>query len=275
MASSFTLFSSLPVELRLQIWAGAMPKGRIIEISYPPCSQSHPYLRARCSPPSLLAVNQESRGEALQRYSLLKLNSPDTSGGEEYIPVDYETDTLFFNFFVSHHPLDLDGWMGDLEDRPEERAKVRRLAFRFHQRMVDGISQCFWPDNYMCYQWLSSFPNLKAWLVVLGEDEPPRGPDRGVLKFTLQDTGRARCVVRDIRKNVERARERYFDREWAAPKVKAYRLSRGVESCVYGGPMRQVCWETISFEHRPGCLCTSMESKMIERYGPISITSCP
>jgi hypothetical protein len=246
--TTFHRFSQLPFELRVMVWDLCFPSTRIIEITYPPFPL--PYLRSRTPPPVLLHVNQESRAMALSRYSLLKLNPVGSLGAEEYIPIDYRVDTLFINLFVDHYPQDLDGWMGALEDNPEERDKIRRLAFRFHR----NFGEVGWPENYMCYWWLRDFSLLDLWIVVLGDDDGSKG---GTVKLLDADKGMARSVVRCIRKEgVEQARASFFGSGWVAPKVKACKIIRvGVKKARVGLSSR--CWKHITGTYRGGsCMCT-------------------
>ncbi|KAE8451954.1 hypothetical protein EG329_002118 [Mollisiaceae sp. DMI_Dod_QoI] len=98
-ATKFTLFSTLPFELRAKIWKAALPGPRVVLLE----SFLTPYRRpgkARRVPTSLMHVCQESRGEALRHYR------PLVDGYRSRIEIRYidpKIDTLLIH--------DVRGWL--------------------------------------------------------------------------------------------------------------------------------------------------------------------
>lgn len=131
---SFTLFSSLPTELRLKIWALNLPGPRIVAIKYayapadPSHRTSHEQAKRGCTSPALipsnLHTNQEARSEALLSYSL-SFNIPH---GRAKIFFNPAIDILYFG--------PKKGYLGSFKQFADassmivksELAKVKRLA---------------------------------------------------------------------------------------------------------------------------------------------------
>lgn len=88
--TAFTVFMSLPVELRLKIWKYLLPDPRILPIHYN--RRSFQYT-SDSAPPVLLHICPESRDFFLETYSLLTLSPRHPST----IYVDFLRDTLFFH----------------------------------------------------------------------------------------------------------------------------------------------------------------------------------
>lgn len=88
MLEKFTLFTSLPPEIRLRIWGFASPQPRIIEITY--------NSKARClvsltRPPALLHTSHESRTYTIKSFTPFSFGD-----NSQIILVDFQHDTLFF-----------------------------------------------------------------------------------------------------------------------------------------------------------------------------------
>jgi hypothetical protein len=131
---SFTLFSSLPTELRLKIWTLSLPGPRIVPLkyTYAPANLSHrtSHDRAKrgCTSPTLipsnLHTNQEARNEALLSYSL-SFNIPH---GRAKIFFNPSIDILYFGPKEGY--LDSFKQFADASSMivKSELAKVHRLA---------------------------------------------------------------------------------------------------------------------------------------------------
>jgi hypothetical protein len=114
MSQTFEKFLALPVELRLKIWHHAHPLfPRIIEIRHTTpvwtvwaASSRPPPFKWILSPninATLLSVNQEALDELLPLYSpdfnpSMPIELPSPHHRIENLLVDWENDTLFFNF---------------------------------------------------------------------------------------------------------------------------------------------------------------------------------
>lgn len=132
----FTLFSKLPIELRLQILELSLPERRGREVGAPPSSLvsgRHP----RYDPlPSLLWVNNESRQLALHlhkytfRDESLKELFPQGTHHFEYI-VNYQLDTFVFRnilrFLQYHSALQFHGSGHSFPPLKRELEKIVRL----------------------------------------------------------------------------------------------------------------------------------------------------
>lgn len=96
--TSFPKFSELPFELRLKIWSYTFPGPRVLTIK---CTKGD-YQRgtrrvffvskytSTTAPPIALSICQESRDEALRRYTLILA----TNSSPAAIPIDYSIDTI-------------------------------------------------------------------------------------------------------------------------------------------------------------------------------------
>jgi hypothetical protein len=102
----FHLFPKLPAELRLMIWAAALPGPRLVDVKFHFTDEGSRFgsLPMRCTsrtpPPAILGVCSESREEALKKYSLCFT----MWGGEATIYFDVEVDNLFI---TCNEPMDL------------------------------------------------------------------------------------------------------------------------------------------------------------------------
>lgn len=131
---SFTLFPSLPTELRLRIWALSLPGPRIVVVryTYAPAHQSyrtsHEQAKRGCTSPSAipshLHTNREARREALLSYGL----SFNIHHGRPKIYFNPAIDILYFGPKEGY--LDSFKQFADASFMivKSERAKVRRLA---------------------------------------------------------------------------------------------------------------------------------------------------
>jgi hypothetical protein len=88
--TEFKLFTSLPSELRINIWKQALPAPRIVPVRY---SRAFRQYTSGSAPPSLLHVCQESREVFLKSYEKLLLSKK----YESSIYIDFTHDTIFFD----------------------------------------------------------------------------------------------------------------------------------------------------------------------------------
>lgn len=169
---NFTIFASLPAELRLQIWHLSFHYPRVIEIRTDDYPSNIDYIQnaqgnrvsdirwvTKCPPPAALSVCRESRREALKvwtlRFELL-------ASGDEVIYINPLLDTIYVNLKW----FELVGiLLNDIRAFDEAKRGVRSLAL--------GIS-FFWSNQL----WISDpgrFPTAdlgSLTLVIEGEREP-------------------------------------------------------------------------------------------------------
>jgi len=132
--TSFTLFSSLPTELRLKIWSLSLPGPRIVPIHYtytsaessPP--KPHDVIMGGCTSiaqiPANLHTTRESRYEALMSYELsFKLQHSQAKAF--FNPA---IDVLYFGPKDGHLDSFKNFYTAATMMAPSDRSKVRRLA---------------------------------------------------------------------------------------------------------------------------------------------------
>ncbi|KAH8660946.1 hypothetical protein BGZ60DRAFT_115252 [Tricladium varicosporioides] len=87
---SFSLFITLPSELRLKIWSLALPEPRVVPVRY---NRHQKQYTSDAPPPSLLHACSESREQFLSVYEKLRLSQKYDSA----VFVDFARDTIFFD----------------------------------------------------------------------------------------------------------------------------------------------------------------------------------
>ncbi|KAL5326876.1 hypothetical protein ACEPPN_004565 [Leptodophora sp. 'Broadleaf-Isolate-01'] len=85
--SSFNHFQQLPPELRLRVWALALPPPRIIELTWTSRARS---VTSKSTTPAILHACQESRYSTIGYYKEVQLGTC-----SQAILVDFERDTIF------------------------------------------------------------------------------------------------------------------------------------------------------------------------------------
>ncbi|PQE14503.1 hypothetical protein CJF30_00007085 [Rutstroemia sp. NJR-2017a BBW] len=91
---TFPLFSSLPAELRLEIWSHLLPPPRIVQVTTVPTRPD--FLVSLTKPPILSGINHESRAFLLSTHQLLQAPLPP-------IPISLKHDTLYLTLPPSYH----------------------------------------------------------------------------------------------------------------------------------------------------------------------------
>ena len=89
-SSVFTLFVSLPSEIRIKIWRCSFPEPRVVPVRF---HRSSGQYASNSAPPTLLHVNSESRSICLSTYTRLII-SPKY---ESAVFVNFDIDTIFFD----------------------------------------------------------------------------------------------------------------------------------------------------------------------------------
>jgi hypothetical protein len=87
---AFTIFESLPSELRIKIWKCMFPEPRVVSIRF---NRGAKQYTSSTAPPILLRTCPESRSIALETYTNLILSPKYTSS----VFVDFARDTVFFD----------------------------------------------------------------------------------------------------------------------------------------------------------------------------------
>ncbi|KAI1497705.1 hypothetical protein F5X99DRAFT_357576 [Biscogniauxia marginata] len=152
--SSFTLFSFLPAELRLQIWRLSCHQ-RVVEVFY---DHENDKCTTTATPPAVLHACHESRSEALRIYKL----SFGTNSHEPRIYFCHESDTLYLP-----RPPSM-GYSDDSRSFTElvqDADDIVNLA-------IDHVSPTIrrpW-ETYNKYALMQSFPRVREVYLVLHDD---------------------------------------------------------------------------------------------------------
>jgi hypothetical protein len=117
----FTLFPSLPTELRLKVWENAMPENRVVTVTVDRhsgyhrrdstefhnegCFKSPGYALGHASLPLVFQINHESRSVGLKHY---KLSFFEVFAGRP-VYFDFTKDTLHLLNWETFHPRKKDG----------------------------------------------------------------------------------------------------------------------------------------------------------------------
>lgn len=155
--STFLLFSHLPAELRIKIWAYAC-QPRNVSLSYLPASDK---IESRAAVPAILHANRESRYEALRMYSLRFATK--TAPAQTYFSA--RLDTIYI---PRYRKMGYDETIRDFRSflaKPEDLDDVHRLALDY----VEGNEKRPW-EAYDKACLIRSFRMLDSVAVVLSKN---------------------------------------------------------------------------------------------------------
>jgi len=168
--SQFTIFPTLPAELRLKIWEFALPGPRVVEIKAPDCIflEGDPIasldFTSACAVPTPLHVNSEAREVALQHYQL----SFATGTFPPRIYFCFERDTLYFPEWVFDDgsvpdimpfvtaissserarirsvAVDVDRWFGNNMDSDDEGDPIFAINGQLKVEALEGLRELCW-----------------------------------------------------------------------------------------------------------------------------------
>jgi 2EXR family len=155
----FTIFTSLPSELRIKIWRCAFPGPRVVPVRFQRSSNQY---TSNSAPPSLLYVSSESRSLFLSTYTKLILAPKYDSA----VFVDFTMDTIFFDNLDCSPDGDLSF---DLARSPHSD----RILSCAIDSQVWEVLRVF---KYDSLSEVTRMPNLKTIALVMMRDR-----DRGVL----------------------------------------------------------------------------------------------
>ncbi|RDW73021.1 hypothetical protein BP6252_06928 [Coleophoma cylindrospora] len=202
-AMDFKYFPELPTEIRLEIWHYAILFQRVVEIKTRKVRVDDTRDRYRryfrTPPPSLMSVNQESRNEAVQRYTLLNftersdildselwkdpyylvLKQKDPSGAKAYAAA-FRRRTRFATFFNSG----IDTIFLNIPQEPlvsyhggYSLGKFTWSKYQYHFTSLAVAARAFNPSDELLGQKLSTISrhiirlkNVKEILLVFDED---------------------------------------------------------------------------------------------------------
>jgi hypothetical protein len=122
--ATFTLFQSLPTELRLKIFTHTIPAVRVLKISYSPLYRAY---IPNIAPPPALSINHESRSIVLATHTYLWLG-PKPLGNPLLIPFSPLTDTLYISSLQPLLPSHLPDLLYNLSTSPS-RHNILKIAF--------------------------------------------------------------------------------------------------------------------------------------------------
>lgn len=119
--TKFSLFTTLPAELRLKIWSFLLPTSRIVKITVSAVNNSY---RPSSAPPVLFSICAETRALAQETYTYLQLGSTPYAA----IPFNALTDNLYISNLAPILQTHLPDLLYNLSTSPS-RSAIRRLAF--------------------------------------------------------------------------------------------------------------------------------------------------
>lgn len=171
----FTLFTSLPSELRVKIWENCFPEPRVVPVRY---NRRYNQYTSTSAPPAILHVCSESRSTFLSAYTKLVL-SPKY---ESAVYVDFSQDTIFFDTLDCSPEGDLSL---DLAKSPHSD---RILALAIDSQVWE-VLRIF---KYDSLSEVKKLPNLKSIAVVM-----PKDYDTGLphTQRSLDEDGRENIFV--------------------------------------------------------------------------------
>ncbi|KAE9369243.1 hypothetical protein N431DRAFT_493090 [Stipitochalara longipes BDJ] len=229
--SQFSLFSMLPVELRLKIWNMALPGQRIVEVYLDyvtdlgtGCSTNA--LKVNTPPPSLMHVNFESRTVALEKY-WLRLGNETLSG---YNPrIDPAGDIIFIPWSFDNPGSRLQELINGRAWSKEAKESIRYMAVdESTWRDLNGPGGFIYFERLEKYTVIahnSSSPCLEGW----------RNGGTEIAFMDLEDDDREE-IIHDRYVSVVDQMEfdnEYYKREWKLPAVEVKVVARGRKKCCY------------------------------------------
>lgn len=149
----FRFFSSLPAELRLEVWRLSC-QPRVVEVRYAAATDTY---HSTAAPPAIVQVCQESRAEAARIYR----RGFQTRGQEHYIHFCPYLDVLY---------IPRDGEMG-YDDTARDFARLipdtaRSVLSLAIDHVKTDVIRPWEPYNKFCI--IQSFPNLQQAFLVVG-----------------------------------------------------------------------------------------------------------
>ncbi|ORY63134.1 uncharacterized protein BCR38DRAFT_410094 [Pseudomassariella vexata] len=169
---SFHLFSSLPTEIRLEIWQYNCHQPRVVEVTY---NSEQDCCWTTSAPPAILSASHESRNEGLRFYKKLF----GTKTHEARIYFHPGIDTLYLP-----RPTDMgyDNNSRDFAQLVTGTAEVLNLAIDH----VKPVIRRPW-ETYNKYVLMQSFPQVNEVSLVIGtpseSDSEPEGIRHGYLQM--------------------------------------------------------------------------------------------
>ena len=178
---TFFLFSSLPAELRVEIWRLSC-QARVVEVHY---DQDTDRCLSHTKPPSILHVNREAREEALMLYQKAFV----TESQLDYIYFCPALDTLY---------LPRHGLMGYDDTAREFNKLVVNTSAHVQSLAIDHVKTDIirpWePYNKFCL--LQNFPNLTEAFLVVGSDPDAMDSSYGDEVELVEPKGDTAAVIR-------------------------------------------------------------------------------
>lgn len=172
--TTFTLFPTLPSELRCKIWAAACVP-RILSLTYDSSTSS---FKTTTPPPAILAVSREARDEALRIYS----PTFGTSTEPATIPFNPYLDTLYL---PRYGEMGYDDTLRDFRTIVSDPSNVLDEVRTIALDVVSLEVKRPW-EGYNKATLLRSFKNLEQVILVLGSpaQEPNTSTDgKEVIQF--------------------------------------------------------------------------------------------
>jgi hypothetical protein len=268
-----TGFFHLPLEIRLQIWLLALPRGRVLRIAFKGHNEDElAYAMGPVSIPTILHVCHESRAFARR---VLRLGFGESSTVEDrgwwnpcqdilYLPPwqpppnwDLRVSFNFQDFQENfpYPPLDInrdDSSVGS-PSHHISLASVQHLALPFNFKVLNGIKFSERSESWLP-PWLHDFPNLKSVKLLIDHvpqwyragdiqlylplDVPLNGPPLPTASLTFNTPSR---IESKIKQRLEEFRKE-FDPAWQVPSVEIMVVgnTERKEQCGFCLPLRSV-----------------------------------
>lgn len=184
----FTLFGSLPAELRLEIWKLSC-QPRVVEVRYDAATDR---CHTAAKPPAILQVCQESRDEGQVLYK----KAFRTRRRQEYIYFFPSLDILY---------LPRCGLMGYDDSARDFTLHVSNTSNHVWNLAIDHVKTDIirpWePYNKFCL--IQSFPNIRNTFLVVGTDQDPEEHGHGGEIELVDPKGDTASVIRLIDNVIE------------------------------------------------------------------------
>jgi hypothetical protein len=183
MATAFTLFPRLPLNLRSKIWSHSLPLfPRIIELknlsSIHELRKDEPprWLAIPNSKPTLLSINRESR-RVLSPYYAAPFQARRISPhfGIERLLINYEIDTLFINIgfrWPTHSDVLFSDLLGSNFEELKDNLKLLAGTEYFWETLSEEVRQRKSKANRM--QFIAEFGSLRETIVIARNRFPER-----------------------------------------------------------------------------------------------------
>ncbi|TLS27171.1 hypothetical protein PpBr36_04595 [Pyricularia pennisetigena] len=184
---SFSLFTALPTELRLEIWRLTF-QPRAVEVRYQPETDE---CRTITHPPAVLQVCRESREEALRFYHKC-------FGTKTQEPLIYFNSSIDILYIPRHRPMGYDDTSRDFAECILDTAEhVKMLAV---DHVLPDVKRPWETYNKLCL--MLGLPNLKeAYMIISTESD--NGESGAGMEIEIIDPKEDQEAILKVMKDIE------------------------------------------------------------------------